>query len=40
MGVLLFFPPMGLRIDAVDSNEKLSPWLYENRQQHQIANFK
>jgi len=30
MGVLVFFFQMVLRIDVVDGNEKLSPWVYQN----------
>jgi len=30
MGVLVFFFQIGLRIDAVDCNEKLLPWHYQN----------
>ena len=29
-GVLVFFPQMGLKIDVVDGNEKLSPKIYQN----------
>ena len=40
MGVLVFFPQMGLKIDAVDGNEKLPPKIYQSRQWHPTTNFK